>query len=420
LACLLSLVVFAAIGAWRRLEFNRDLRGARENMRAGALSNAVEALTRLEGTHPGNAEVAYLLGVCHRRSAATSKARTDFQRAGELGWPRKELMRQQAMCDFQGGEKGAEEFLLESLRAGCDDDTALEIYECLVKGYLAGLYMREAGLCLDYWIDWQPRATQPHELKAELLHAVGDTAQEVEEYRTLVRLDPNNRDARMKLGHVLLDNRSAAEALEEFQRCRELDPNDPGTGFAIAACQRSLGNLDDAERDLRASLSGGGLSAAQRAFALVELGHVALAKRSYDEAVECFEKALADAPADRTAHYALGRALTHLGRTDEANAHIAQSTKIDDQNERLSDLLHEIIRLPDDPEPRCEAGEILLDQGNHREAYLWLLSALRRDKTHKRTHEALARYYVATGKQEAADRHLAWAANGGGPEEGNP
>ncbi|HWB10071.1 MAG TPA: tetratricopeptide repeat protein [Pirellulales bacterium] len=419
LGCLLGAVVFAAIAAWRRLEFNQALDGARESMRTGDLPHAVEVLNQLEKDRPRSAEVAYLLGICHRRLATTSKARSYFQQAGELGWPRKELMRQEAMCDFQGGEKASESFLLESVKAGCDDETASEIYECLVKGYLGGLYLREASLCLEYWLEWRPQSVQAHELKAELLHAVGDTTEEVAEYRTLVRLDPNNRDARMKLGHVLLDNRAAAEALEQFRYCRDLDPDDPGIGFAIAACQRSLGNLEEAERDLRASLSGGGLSAAQRAFALVELGHVAIARRSYEEAVDCFREALVDSPADRTAHYALGRALARLGQTDEANAHVDESVKIDNQNEQLGDLLHEIIRAPDDPEPRCKAGEILLAQVNHREAYLWLLSALRCDKTHKRTHEALARYYAATGKQDAAERHLAWAANGGAAIERN-
>jgi Flp pilus assembly protein TadD len=417
LACLAGVIVFATIGGWRWWNFDHALHGVRESIRTGDLSDAVQTLTELQTDRPRSAEVAYLLGVCHRRLAVTSKARTYFEQAGELGWPRKELMRQEAMCDFQAGEKASEEFLLEWLKAGCDDETASEVYECLVKGYMAGLYMREASLCLDYWIEWRPQAVQAHALKAELLHAVGDTAREVDEYRQLVRLDPNDRDARMKLGHVLLESRAAAEALEEFRRCRELDPDDPGVGFAIAACQRSLGNVDEAERDLRASLSGGGLSAAQRAFALVELGHVAIAKRSYEEAVDCFEKALVDSPADRTAHYALGRALTRLGRTDEANAHIEQSIKIDDQNEQLGDLVHEIIHSPDDPEPRCKAGEILLEQANYREAYLWLLSALRCDKTHKRTHQALARYYAATGKQDAAERHLAWAANGGATQE---
>lgn len=410
LACLLCAVTYGAQRTWRGVEFDRALRGARESLRAGRLSVAIDTLTRLESIRPDSTEVSYLLGVCHRRQAVTSKARVYFKRAGELGWPRKELMRQEAMCDFQAGEKAAESFLLETLKDGCDDDTAADICESLVKGYLAGLHMREASLCLDHWLQWRPNAVLPHELKAELLHAVNDTGREIEEYRTLLRLDPKNLDARLKYGEILLEQRAAAEALEEFRRCRELDPSDPGIKLDIAACERTLGDFAEAERDLRAIIAEGGLPPHQRAFALVELGQVALANRSFDEAVDCFEKALRDSPADRTAHYALGLALERLGRTADANAQIELSTKIDEQNERLSDLMHQIIRLPEDANARCEAGEILLDQENEDEAYLWLLSALRCDKAHQRTHEALARYYSKIGKPDAAKRHLAWAA----------
>lgn len=410
LACLLSATLWAAPRAWRGIEFNAALRGARESLRAGRVSEAFDTLTRLESLRPENAELSYLLGVCHRRQAVTSKARVNLKRAGELGWSRTDVIRQEAMCDSQAGERAAESFLLETLKAGCDDDTAADIYESLVKGYLAGLYMREASLCLDFWLQWRPNDLLPHELKAELLHAVNDTGREIEEYRTLLRLDPKNLDARLKYGEMLLEQRATAEALEEFRHCQELDPTDPGIKLDIAACERNLGDLADAERDLRALIDAEELTSSQRAFARVELGQVALAKRSFEEAVDCFERALRDSPADRTAHYALGLALQRLGRTEDANAQIERSTKIDEQNERLSDLMHQIIRQPEDADSRCEAGEILLDQENEQEAYLWLLSALRCDKTHQRTHEALARYYSKIGKPEAAERHLAWAA----------
>lgn len=423
LACLLGVVLYAAPRAWRRVELNRALRDARDSLRAGRLSEAFDTLTPLESVRPESAEVSYLLGVCHRRNAVTSKARVYFKRAGELGWPRKDVIRQEAMCDFQAGEKAAESFLLESLKAGCDDETAGDIYDCLVSGYLASLYMREASLSLDFWLQWQPTSVPAHELKAQMLHAVNDTGRELEEYRTLLELDPRNFDARRKLAQMLLDQHETTEALEEFRRCREIDSGDPAVELDIAACERTLGNLAEAERRLRASLDAVGLTSSDRARALVELGQVALAKRSYEEAVGYFEEALRDSPVDQTAHYALGLALKRLGRTEEADAHLQRSTKIDEQNERLGDLMHQIIRLPQDPAARCEAGEILLDQENGDEAYLWLLSALRCDKAHQRTHEALARYYTKSGKPDAAERHLAWAAQGAGaavPSVGNP
>ncbi|HET6882310.1 MAG TPA: tetratricopeptide repeat protein [Pirellulales bacterium] len=406
----------AAPFVYNQWKLRSRMAAARELVHREETPAAIEILSELESRYPQKAEVPYLLGICRRRAGKIQQARDYFKRAGELGWPRKDLLRQDAMTDFQNGDKAAEEYLLTLLKSGCSDEIAGEIYECLVKGYLASLYVREANTCLDYWIEWRPEAPQPRALKAELLHAVGDTNGEVEQYRTLVRLDPKNRTAHLKLGHVLLENRAAADALEEFSLCRELDPDDPAIVFAIAACQRSLGDLEAAESGLRGSLDSE-LSPAQKTFALVELGQVAIARKAYQEAVDYLEQALQISPNDRTAHYALGLVLSRLKRGEEAEEHFARSVKLDEQNKRLSDLVHVIIGAPDDPFPRCEAGEILLDQGNYREAYIWLQSALRCDTSHQRTHKALADYYRAIGKREAAQQHLAWASKNADPAD---
>ena len=71
---------------------------------------------------------------------------------------------------------------------------------------------------------------------------------------------------------------------------------------------------------------------------------------------------------------------------------MAESDRIAAQNERLADLANEIIRRPNDVNLRCEAGQIMLDQGYYDAAKIWLLSALHCDAEHAPTREALARY----------------------------
>ncbi|OYV71171.1 MAG: hypothetical protein B7Z74_07270, partial [Deltaproteobacteria bacterium 21-66-5] len=358
-------ILVALAAAWwpagRRLRLLGETRWARERLILGSVDEVETRLLELESKYPQEAEIPFLLSVARRRAGAIGEARRDLRRAAELGWSKEAITVQHAICDFQSGDRNAEPFLLESLKAGCDDEIAGEIYDCLIRGYLADLYLREAGLCIDYWIQWRPDAPQPHAYKAELMHALGDPGKEVEEYRTLLRLDPDNRDARMKLGHLLLENRAAEEALEHFQHCRKLAPDDAGIAFAIAACQRSLGDLAAAEKGLRDSLSGDESSTALHAFALTELGQVAVSQRKYHDAAGFFQKALELSPADRTAHYALGLVLTRLGNKRDGDRHLEKSREIDEQNARLSELVPEIIRFPDDPSPRREAGEILLD-----------------------------------------------------------
>ncbi|MGH7193556.1 MAG: tetratricopeptide repeat protein, partial [Candidatus Saccharimonadales bacterium] len=362
-------------------------------MRADRFSNAKDALELLQREQPANAEVVYLSAVCRRRLSEISQARELLAKAEELGWPRKQILLQQAMCDFTSGDKAAEAFLLQSFEDGCDDDTANEVYECLVHGYLAGLYMQQAVYCIDLWIEWRPDAVAPRKLKAEILRAIHERKKEAEEYRELVRLAPDDFEVHLKFGELLMDTRAPAEALEEFRRCQELSPDDARAKLLVAACQRTLGELTESEKLLRECLDEE-LFSSDRTFALIELGQVAFGKRSYEDAADYLQQGLELEPANRNAHHALGLALVRLGRQEEGEAHLQRGKQIDDQNNRLDELMHEIVRSPDDPAPRTEAGEILLDQGVHEQAYLWLLSALRCDKTYQRAHEALARYYT--------------------------
>ena len=73
------------------------------------------------------------------------------------------------------------------------------------------------------------------------------------------------------------------------------------------------------------------------------------------------------------------------------------------------DLVHEIMRYPENPELRAKAGEMALSEGARKEAFAWLQSALLCDPSHAQTHRTLARYYSEAGHQDLAARHLARA-----------
>jgi Tfp pilus assembly protein PilF len=74
--------------------------------------------------------------------------------------------------------------------------------------------------------------------------------------------------------------------------------------------------------------------------------------------------------------------------------------------------MKEVVQRPNDAAPRCELGEMLLNQGERKEALAWLLSALRVDQWCSAAHTTLARYYNDVGEQDMAKQHLAWASQG--------
>ncbi len=382
----------------------------RQAAESGEPHAIIQRLEPFEARHPRNAELAYLLSVARRRAGLTNRARDDLRRAEELGWPAKDVLLQQQMLSFQAGDvASAEPFLLKFVKSGCPDDQAAEIYECLVKGYLSDMRLHEAELCLDYWLQWRPRSLQALLLRAEILAALMQTDALIALFREIVELAPDNAQIRRQYGYTLLDANDARGALEQFSRWRELAPDDASALVGVAACHRHLGKLDEAEAELAEALEED-VPDAQRAFALTERGQLAMARKQYSEVVEYLRRAVEASPGNDAAHYSLAMALSRLGKTDEANEHLEKSRRLQDRAQRLSDVLQGIMRDPESAALRCEAGEILLEQGRRKDGLMWLVSALRRDHWRAETHRALADYYSSEGDARLAQRHRDWAA----------
>ena len=79
---------------------------------------------------------------------------------------------------------------------------------------------------------------------------------------------------------------------------------------------------------------------------LAQLAYGKLPESTYDEAAQCFEKAIALNP-NRLMHYIeLGRAYAHMGRTDEARNCIAKGLAMRETEK-------------DDPETKRQGQELL-------------------------------------------------------------
>jgi Flp pilus assembly protein TadD len=429
-AALVGLAVVAATIGWRYLRWNLALASARSL--AAELSpstvpqipaSALDEIKAISLRYPQDSEVAYLLGVAYRRAGQMTKARQEFTRAEQLGFSLDDLRRQHYLILFQTGEiKNSEPHLLNLLREGCSDSVAEEIYECLMKGYLADLRLSEAMVCADYWIEWQPRAVRARLLRAMVLEMALERSRLLQEYREILEIDPDCAEAHVAVGNLLLKSKDIPAAQQAFRRCLELNPQDMRARLGLAATRRQLGE-PQSKALLLESLKGN-LSKDQQSFVLSELGQLAIQERDYKQALGYLQRAVAIAPDDSSARYAMGLALSRLGDKAAADDELEKSRRLESLNERLSDVMHEVIRQPQDAASRCEAGEIMLELGLEKESLACLLSALRCEKWHEKTHRVLARYYTQLGKKDMADRHLAWAeqsldqASRGGEEPG--
>jgi predicted Zn-dependent protease len=86
--------------------------------------------------------------------------------------------------------------------------------------------------------------------------------------------------------------------------------------------------------------------------------------------------------------------------------------RIDADLKRIDEVLKEVLRAPDDPSLRSEAGIIFLRNGEAQKGLRWLGMALQQDPWHPPTHQALADYYQDTGRLELAARHRQLAQPG--------
>lgn len=409
---LLVLLVALAIGAtrgWSLLRRQYGLYTVRSLERSGDFERALRELQSLADQMPANGKVAYLLSSAYRRNGKLTDARESLARARQLGWSRREIQRQELLIQFQSGDiDRSEPALMQILADGCSDAVAAEIYDCLVKGYLADLRLDYAGVTLDFWVEWQPKAIEPRVLRAQLFKAVRDEARERQEYENIIALDPGNRDARAALGLMLMEIQDLEGALEQFQTAYEMSPDDATMLIPLAACRRRAGRSSEAKTMLLQALAGE-LEAGHRAYALAELAQILMEEKDLQHADDASREAVELAPGDRTVHYIRGLVLSRLGKAQDAESELSASRRLDALEVRKQEVTSGVIHSPLDADLRCEAGEIELEIGNRHDALLWFLSSLRCNKWHERTHEALARYYADEGDQAMAKKHLAWA-----------
>jgi len=140
----------------------------------------------------------------------------------------------------------------------------------------------------------------------------------IQEYRKLLKVDPKNRDAALRLGNLLSSDGKYAEAAEALETAVQLSPDSPSLQLSLGEAYINGGKVEKALPYLRASAA-----AAQQAQPIdyMQLNNIAftLAGQNVELnlAKECAEKALAALDA-RSSSPGLDSA-THLNLTREFN-----------------------------------------------------------------------------------------------------
>ena len=131
-----------------------------------------------------------------------------------------------------------------------------------------------------------------NDLGAQLL-GLGKPDEAAEEFRQAIALDDKAFNPKLNLGIVLVQQHRFAEATNILGRALALDPGSPAARLYSGLALMALGNLEAAEKDLKAAYQIGGT---QYALALFHLGQLYMSKGNHALAVQLFERYLNDEP----------------------------------------------------------------------------------------------------------------------------
>jgi tetratricopeptide (TPR) repeat protein len=301
----------------------------------------------------------------------------------------------------------------QSLVAADHPQTPL-ILEAMAQGFVRQFRLAEAQVCLRVWLDRQPDNPQGLYLRAWVWEQRNNYVEAAADYRHLLKLMPENKDARLRLASCLVNLSRPAEAARHLERLRRHHPKNPLVLVRLAKCRHELGKQDQAIKLLDAVLA----HEPPYPPALAVRGELALRTGDSAGAERWLRKAVALSPIDYKTHYLLHQALVQAGKTREARALEKKLKALREDIDRVRNIIvRDMTVRPHDPNLHYHIGKVLLRGGDTREGLHWLRSALKEDPRHQPTHQLLADYYLKIGRvgQSLRHRRLARAGKAGPP-----
>ena len=410
LLCLLAALTLLLAGSSGRLRLSYALMAARRALRAAEAESAVAILERHADRGDQSPEWNYLLARALRRAARLTDAEKSLARAEQLGWDAEDIRREKLLTKARRGDvKKIEDQLAKLLDAGASDDVAEEIYEAMSQGFWASYYVADALECLEYWREFQPENTVPRLWIADLYDRTIRPEQAISEYRKVLELDPKNKTALGRIGDILLARLELEEAAETFVRLLSVSRESPDGLLGLADCLRRQGRNVEAKALLYEVLTFK-LDQRQASRATGMLGTMALEDRDYFRAIDLLRQSIGHEANDGSFHASLGAALSAIGQDALAATERKLARETSDRHSHLVLVTAKVANNPDDPEFRCEAGQILMDQGFWPDGANWVKTALAIDPRCVTAHQLLAKYYEHLGDHKSANEHRAKAA----------
>jgi tetratricopeptide (TPR) repeat protein len=319
---------------------------------------------------------------------------------------------------LQGGATEATqlEYLLMRAQTGEEEEVVAALSNYLANKHpesplimetLAGAYMRHlrfgpAYLWLSRWITWEPNNARPYHWRGWVLERLNSSKEAMEDYKRALELDPDLFEVRLRVAEVRLEEKHPLAALPHLERLRKQFPDRPDVRARLGQCRFLQGKGKEA----RQLLEGAVKELPNDSQLLLHLAKLELQEGRPVQAEEWAKRALKADPADAEAQYELASSLQLQGRKEEAKKAMDQFKKKNDVMAQANKLLKDEAKRPTrDPGPPSKIGILLLHSGQEKAGLHWLNQALLRDRGHRPTHEALAEFWEKKGDHGKAAFH---------------
>jgi tetratricopeptide (TPR) repeat protein len=312
------------------------------------------------------------------------------------------------------------EFLLLRLQAGEEDEVAPELFrfieqkhrespfilESVARAYMLRLRYGPAYNCLNRWTKMFPDAAKPYFWRGWVLERLDNPREALKEYQKAIELDPNMAQARLRIAEMYLEDNHPQRALEHLEWLRETCSARelPRVQARLGQCRLLQGHTAEARVHLESAIN----ALPDDVPVLLNLGKLEIAEVRPVQAESWLRRALVVDPMDTEVQFNLATSLSLQGRTEEAEAMMERYEKEKAILKRTNTLLKEEARgQASDPTASAEVGSLLLGMGHDRQGLYWLEQALQRDANCQPAHRALAEYYEKKGDSRKAATHRA-------------
>lgn len=186
-------------------------------------------------------------------------------------------------------------------------------------------------------LEIDPDSAEADMIAGEALDEKGDTPAAVQQFRAAVQANPKEPNVHFGLAYLLWTQKQYDEAIPEFKKELENDPQNSQAMIYLGDTYTRQGNFADAKTVLEAAAK------YQPKFPLIhlDLGIADMETGENNAAISELKEAVGLEPDNVTAHFRLATLYRKLGRRDEAKVEFAKASSL---NKKTDDSLYRRIQ----------------------------------------------------------------------------